>query len=141
MPTVKTEPEHSLVEASQHFPTTQLHPAPGLGFGEEVGHGVEGYVDQYTAEAAGFETAELAEGEVRMPEDLKMYVLRDASGTFYCALCHQFSHKSSFTVRNHCEAKHFPNLFPYPCELCGDVFGTKSNLYNHLARKHKTSKH
>ena len=79
-------------------------------------------------------------GEVRSPEDLKQYVLRDATGTFYCGFCHQFSNKSSTNVRNHCEAKHFPNLFSYPCQICTEVFGTNIALYNHVARTHKKAK-
>ena len=83
---------------------------------------------------------ELFSGAVRSPEDLKMYVLRDPSGSFYCGFCEQFSNRSSTNVRNHCEAKHFPNMFTYSCKMCEMTFGSNIGLYNHVARTHKKQK-
>ena len=88
---------------------------------------------------SSFQSAFVA-GPVRSPEDLKLYVLRDSSGTYYCGFCHQFSNRSSTNVRNHCEAKHFPNMFTYSCKLCDMTFGANIGLYNHMARAHKKEK-
>ena len=79
----------------------------------------------------------LYSGGLTCPEDLKQYILRDHTGYYYCGYCHNFSNRSSTNVRNHCEAKHFPNTFTYSCKLCDMQFGTNTSLYNHMARSHK----
>ena len=80
-------------------------------------------------------------GEVRSPEDLKLYVKKDPStGVHYCSICQAFSNRTSTCVRNHIEAKHFNNLFVYTCQLCGATLGTKTALNNHMARSHKKTK-
>ena len=82
----------------------------------------------------------LCSGGLSCPEDLKQYILRDPMGAYFCGYCHNFSNRSSTNVRNHCEAKHFPNTFTYTCKLCDMMFGTNTGLYNHMARSHKRDK-
>ena len=83
----------------------------------------------------------LFSGEVRSPEDLKMYVKKDPNtGMHYCSICHKFSNKTSTCVRNHVEAKHFNSLFIYNCQFCDVTLGTKTALNGHMARNHRKDK-
>ena len=88
----------------------------------------------------GLRLTKLCSGGLSCPEDLKQYILRDSMGTYFCGYCHDFSNRSSTNVRNHCEAKHFPNTFIYTCKICSMIFGTNTGLYNHMARSHKKDK-
>jgi len=72
------------------------------------------------------------------PSELLQFVQKDPSDPLYhCVLCTKFSHKTSYCVRNHVEAQHFPNMFVYPCDQCDLTFSTKSNFTMHRSRKHK----
>jgi hypothetical protein len=70
-------------------------------------------------------------------EALKRHVRKDeVKNVYYCGICSQFSNKGAANVRNHVEAKHFPNMFTYSCELCEKTFGKKTALYNHRRNMH-----
>ena len=75
------------------------------------------------------------------PEEvLQTHVKKDENtNIYYCNICRQFSNRGSANVRNHVEAKHFPNMFTYSCELCDMTFGKKTALYNHRKNIHKKS--
>jgi len=76
------------------------------------------------------------------PSELLQYVRKDPEDKkFYCTLCERFSHKAGSMTRNHVESQHFPNTFSYPCDICGEVLTTKSNLWLHRSRKHLNKKH
>ena len=82
-------------------------------------------------------TWSLCAGALSSPEDLKSYISKDdLSGQHTCVICN-YANRNAGNVRNHVESRHFPNMFEYTCKLCGDVFGTKTQLNNHLARSHK----
>ena len=75
------------------------------------------------------------------PSELLQFVRKDPTDKkFYCTLCENFSHKARTMTGNHVESQHFPNTFSYPCDLCGDVLTTKSNLWLHRSRKHLNKK-
>ena len=73
------------------------------------------------------------------PTKLYEYVGYDAeSGKHICLKCSNFSHKSRSNARNHVEAVHFPALFTYSCQVCGQETGSKNALNIHMTRFHKT---
>ena len=73
------------------------------------------------------------------PSKLYEYVGYDAeSGRHVCLKCSNFSHKSRSNARNHVEAVHFPALFTYSCQVCGQETGSKNALNIHMTRFHKT---
>ena len=73
------------------------------------------------------------------PTKLYEYVGYDAeSGKHICLKCSNFSHKSRSNARNHVEAVHFPALFTYSCQACGQETGSKNALNIHMTRFHKT---
>ena len=76
------------------------------------------------------------------PSQLFQYVNRDdvsdpAKPKYFCMICHKFSHQARANVRNHVEARHFPNSFSYSCDLCGKECPSKSTLQLHRSRVHK----
>ena len=72
------------------------------------------------------------------PNELTKFLIRDeVDGKFYCSICNLFSHVKRSCVRNHVEAKHFPNTFTYDCPICAMTFNNKTSLNNHKANKHK----
>jgi len=141
MPTVKTEPLQAAAAAPEPYQQQeqggQLQQVDdGMGYDEE---GYEDY-GQYGAEG-GYEgtlvDADGNKGALSSPEDLKSYISKDdLSGQHTCVICN-YANRNAGNVRNHVESRHFPNMFEYTCKLCGDVFGTKTQLNNHLARSHK----
>ena len=64
----------------------------------------------------------------------------DFDGKHYCTICEMFSHKGTTHVRNHIEAKHFPDSFVYKCNMCIEIFKNAKSLSNHRHRKHKDSR-
>jgi len=75
------------------------------------------------------------------PAELLQFVMKDhESKKYFCTLCERFSHKGRIITRNHVESQHFPNTFSYPCDLCGDVLSSRSNLMLHRSRKHLNKK-
>jgi len=75
------------------------------------------------------------------PSELLQFVCRETSDEgkpkYMCGICNIFSHTSRTNVRNHVEAKHFPNAFSYHCEICGQSFPSKNNVQLHRSRVHK----
>jgi len=75
------------------------------------------------------------------PSELLQFVARDSSEPgkpkYVCTLCNKFGHQSKTNVRNHVESKHFPNVFSYTCEQCGQSFPSKNNVQLHRSRVHK----
>eukprot|EP00092_Neocalanus_flemingeri_P007010 GFUD01007571.1.p1 GENE.GFUD01007571.1~~GFUD01007571.1.p1 ORF type:complete len:367 (-),score=83.46 GFUD01007571.1:1-1062(-) len=106
--------------------------------GQEYGGGGDGVRDQ-----ASYAPVEGNAGQTfQDPSELLQFVRKDPQDNkFYCTLCERFSHKARSMTRNHVESQHFPNFFSYPCEICGDVLTTKSNLWLHRSRKHLNKKH
>jgi len=141
MPTVKTEPLPAAAVASEPYQqqeqSGQLQQVDdGMGYDEE---GYEDY-GQYGAEG-GYEgtlvDADGNKGALSSPEELKSYISKDElSGQHTCVICN-YANRNAGNVRNHVESRHFPNMFEYTCKICGDLFGTKTQLNNHLARSHK----
>ena len=75
------------------------------------------------------------------PAELLQFVRKDLEDKkYYCTFCERFSHKASAMARNHVESQHFPNTFSYPCDLCGEVLSSRSNLMLHRSRKHLNKK-
>jgi len=141
IPTVKTEPLQAAAVASEPYQqqeqSGQLQQVDdGMGYDEE---GYEDY-GQYGAEG-GYEgtlvDADGNKGALSSPEELKSYISKDElSGQHTCVICN-YANRNAGNVRNHVESRHFPNMFEYTCKICGDLFGTKTQLNNHLARSHK----
>ena len=70
------------------------------------------------------------------PEDFERYIVREESGGFSCTEC-LYTQNQKAVVRNHVEAKHFPNTFTYNCHFCDKVFGTNGAYSKHNQRYHK----
>jgi len=141
MPTVKTEPLQAAAAVPEPYQQQeqggQLQQVDdGMGYDEE---GYEDY-GQYGADG-GYEgtlvDADGNKGALSSPEELKSYISKDElSGQHTCVICN-YANRNAGNVRNHVESRHFPNMFEYTCKICGDLFGTKTQLNNHLARSHK----
>jgi len=75
------------------------------------------------------------------PSELLQFVAKETSDIgktkYVCTLCNKFSHLYRTNVRNHVESKHFPNMFSYECEHCGQSFPTKSIVQQHRHKVHK----
>ena len=54
----------------------------------------------------------------------------------YCTLCGK-SNSKRYNVLNHVESAHFPNMFEYSCEYCGNVFKSQNSYKVHLSTTHK----
>jgi len=97
---------------------------------------------QYEAEYAGSMGMDMAnKGQsFQDPSELLQFVFRDTSvegkPKYLCSICNKFSHVSRTNVRNHVESKHFPNVFSYMCEVCGQAFPSKNNVQLHRSRVH-----
>ena len=76
------------------------------------------------------------------PSELMQFVRKDpADNKFHCTLCDKYSHKATYSTRNHVESHHFPNMFTYQCDQCDQMFGTKNKFANHKSREHKPLQH
>jgi len=75
------------------------------------------------------------------PSELLQFVTKETSDfgktKYVCTLCNKFSHLYRTNVRNHVESKHFPNVFSYECEHCGESFPSKSIVQQHRHKMHK----
>ena len=75
------------------------------------------------------------------PSELLQFVAKETSDLgktkYVCTLCNKFSHLYRTNVRNHVESKHFPNVFSYECEHCGESFSSKSIVQQHRHKMHK----
>ena len=56
-----------------------------------------------------------------------------------CGICAKYF-KQKFYVYSHLETFHFPTLFNYSCEFCGNVFNNRNKWYKHLLSAHKDMK-
>jgi len=141
IPTVKTEPLQAAAVAPEPYQQQeqggQLQQVDdGMGYDEE------GYEDYGAYGADGGYEGTLVDqdgnkGALSSPEELKSYISKDElSGQHTCVICN-YANRNAGNVRNHVESRHFPNMFEYTCKICGDLFGTKTQLNNHLARSHK----
>jgi len=73
------------------------------------------------------------------PDDLMLYIAKDAVKGYGCTLCNEFFHNARYHVRNHIESKHFPMAFTYTCQYCGKQCSTRKALENHVYKTHKNS--
>ena len=90
------------------------------------------FVDTYECMLSG-----VGVGHMSHPSELSQFIRKDAAdGKHYCTICHVFCHSVITCVRNHVEAKHFPDTFTYTCPICHSTFKTKTSLNNHKAAKH-----
>jgi len=139
---VKSEPHESGV-----LPTTMVpsHPSTNavsmpdepMNYQDEEYEDFDNYQDNPSSNYnAG---TDLTTGQIfQDPSDLLQYVQKDPNDLkYHCVICNKFSHKTSYCVRNHVEAQHFPNTFVYECDQCDMTFSTKSSYSTHVARKHK----
>jgi len=153
---VKTEPRDPPPAAPVVLPPVQNIYAPATSHSlapvEDVYQDEQEYAEyehyedaqQYDAAAVThFEAAVgLKEGQTfQDPSELSQFVRKDLEqNKHYCTLCARFSHRSAAIARNHVESQHFPNIFSYPCDICGDVLTSKSSFTLHRSRKHLNSK-
>ena len=70
------------------------------------------------------------------PDELFAYVLK-SEGQHICGICNKFTHFSKNSVRNHVEAKHYPDAFCYSCDFCGQQMKNKNCLNIHISRHHR----
>ena len=73
-------------------------------------------------------------GDIKDPNDLLKFLVRNADNVPTCGLCFKFSNKTTTCVKNHIEAIHFPDLFVYSCPICSKQFNSKKSLYNHKGK-------
>ena len=78
-------------------------------------------------------------GDIRKPKDLEQYIFTSEDGSMFCGICQQTQNRRDH-LREHIEAKHFPNIFTYQCSQCSFVVGSKKALYNHNQRAHPKNK-
>ena len=57
--------------------------------------------------------------------------MRRENQEYHCVICFQFKHKSTAAMRNHIEAKHFPDMFTHECFHCKAILNTRSALDSH----------
>ena len=74
-------------------------------------------------------------GNIINPQDFDQYILTSEDGSFYCGICNQAMNQKGH-LKEHIEAKHFPNVFSYQCSECSHVVGSKIALRNHKKRTH-----
>ena len=77
------------------------------------------------------------------PSELMIYVMPSDDQSHVCGICYLFKHASRNCVRNHVEAKHYPDSFLYTCHICGHNLKSKNCLNVHVSRNHrkKENKH
>jgi len=56
-------------------------------------------------------------------------------GKHKCSLCGHLS-KTSHSMLDHLESRHFPGMFEYSCDNCDKVFDTRKKYSNHRVREH-----
>jgi len=128
---------------SHHQPSNTLATADDqtLEYSEEACDDYEEYSDQNLGDASLFNPVneEIASGYAfQDPSELLQFVRKDSSDNkFHCTLCDKYSHKATYSTRNHVESHHFPNMFTYQCDQCDQAFSTKSNYSMHRSRKHR----
>ena len=74
-------------------------------------------------------------GNIINPQDFDQYIVTSEDGSFYCGICNQAMNQKGH-LKEHIEAKHFPNTFSYQCSECSHVVGSKIALRNHKKRTH-----
>jgi len=75
--------------------------------------------------------------EHRDPSELMIYVMPSDDQSHVCGICYLFKHASRNCVRNHVEAKHYPDSFLYTCHICGHNLKSKNCLNVHVSRNHR----
>ena len=60
-------------------------------------------------------------------------------GRYKCLLCDRMV-RDRCDARRHLEAKHFPNLSSYKCNICDKPFRSLNALKSHKNKQHKDSK-
>ena len=78
-------------------------------------------------------------GTIHKFEDFDQYVGRSANGSKCCGLCFNFESNHPRDLRNHIEARHFPDTFTYQCPECNIILNTNKAFLNHKNRIHKTA--
>ena len=75
--------------------------------------------------------------DIQEPNDLMKHVKRDLTDRkYHCELCSLFSHVARGNARNHVEARHFPNMFTYHCDLCDKTYSSRDTYASHRSIKH-----
>jgi len=101
----------------------------------------EGYEDygQYDTVGVvmdGAQGHDASKDAIQSPEDFEKYMMRNEDGSTKCTLCH-YNAKTKSIASLHIESIHFPGLFSYNCQYCGQVANTKKSLRIHINRYHK----
>jgi len=73
-------------------------------------------------------------GDIRSPADFDRFLGMNEAGLPSCTICCAFAHSAKSNVRNHIEAKHFPNTFTYNCPKCARQLASKKALQNHVQK-------
>ena len=76
-------------------------------------------------------------GTIQNFEDFDQFIVRSEKGSRQCGLCFNFESKDTWDLRNHIEARHFPDTFNYQCPECSIVLRTNKAYKNHKNRAHK----
>ena len=75
-------------------------------------------------------------GTIHKFEDFDQYVGRSANGSKCCGLCFNFESNHPRDLRNHIEARHFPDTFTYQCPECNKRFVQSSHVNYHMKTVH-----
>jgi len=120
-----------------------ITPLVEMGYEEE---GFEEYSQEYGAEGQlqGYDAGVLATGGeankgfdaalVGSYDDLMLYVVKTTGG--YACCCGSFKHQWKMNVQNHVESIHFPGLFKWNCDVCGEEAKTRNILAKHKSKFH-----
>jgi len=135
-PTPSTAPQQ-MVAAEQHH-DGQLQQLDDSMYGAEDSYDDYGGYDNSqgyeVAGSMGGQTMDPSKGNIKDPNDLLKYLIRNDENIPTCGICFKFSNKTTTCVKNHIEAIHFPNLFVYSCPHCNKEFNSKKSLYNHKGK-------
>jgi len=130
---VKTEPKRS--ESSINDTATVVK------YNQEVYDEEEELYDQYDEEIQYSDQAQSLDlSTLTGPgnaDDLSQYVIVNPTIKEYtCSLCHTFKAKLPSKVKNHLEAIHFPGMFLYDCDICGQTLKGRNALNIHKSKLH-----
>jgi len=139
---VKSEPGDQSSNLYQSAPEQHISDHTLATYHEEEAVYDEYGVDQYETLDQQYATNSSMTGLVDQSKGrdfMQEYVKKRTEGNQtinYCTLCGK-SNSKRYNVLNHVESAHFPNMFEYSCEYCGNVFKSQNSYKVHLSTTHK----
>lgn len=137
-------PVGSLVKIEPKTSESSINdPAAVAKYNQEVYDEEEELYDQYDEEIQYSDQAQSLDLSISTgnADDLSQYVIVNPTIKEYtCSLCHTFKAKLPSKVKNHLEAIHFPGMFLYDCDICGQTLKGRNALNIHKSKLHSSRK-